>query len=160
MDGLLPDVQGLQMALLLQKDFGERLRALRVSAERSQEEFAAMVNIDRATYGKLERGEINPSLITLARIAVALETSLSGLLNGIKLDADEVRKIPRSARGRTPIAGRPRQTGVALKNRRESTPDGTDRERDQAASAGWDEATAPRRGLNPSGPKVPSTPQK
>lgn len=106
MDGLLPDVQGLQMALSLQKDFGERMRALRVSAKRSQEEFAALVNIDRATYGKLERGEINPSLITLARIAVALDTSLSGLLDGVTLNADEVRNIPRLARGPTPIAGR------------------------------------------------------
>ena len=110
MDDLLSDVHGRQMALLLQKDFGERMRALRVEAGRSQEEFAALVNIDRATYGKLERGEINPSLITLARIAVALDTSLSSLLKGITLDADEVRKIPRLARGPTPISARLRQT--------------------------------------------------
>lgn len=97
------------MTLSFHKDFGDRMRALRVSAERSQEEFAALVNIDRATYGKLERGEINPSLITLARIAVALDTSLSGLLDGITLDADEVRKIPRLTRGPTPIAGRLRR---------------------------------------------------
>lgn len=109
MDDLLSDVHGPQMALSLQKDFGERMRALRVEAGRSQEEFAALVNIDRATYGKLERGEINPSLITLARIAVALDTSLSSLLNGITLDADEVRKIPRLARGPTPISARLRQ---------------------------------------------------
>ncbi len=94
------------MTLALHKNFGDRLRALRISAQRSQEEFAALVNIDRAAYGKLERGQINPSLITLARIAVALDTSLSGLLDGITLDADEVRKIPRLARGPTPIAGR------------------------------------------------------
>jgi transcriptional regulator with XRE-family HTH domain len=107
-DGLPPDVHGHQMTLALHKDFGERMRALRIEAGRSQEEFAALVNIDRATYGKLERGEINPSLITLARIAVALDTSLSGLLNGITLNADEVRKIPRLARGPTPIAARAR----------------------------------------------------
>ena len=56
-----------------------------------------------------------------------------------------------------PTIGR---VGVALKNGRESTLDGTNRERDQAASAGRDEATAPRSGLNPSGPKVPSAPQR
>ncbi len=55
--------------------------------------------------------------------------------------------------------GRRRQ-GVTLKNGRESTPDGTDRERDQAASVGRNGATAPRSGLNPSGPKVPSAPQR
>jgi transcriptional regulator with XRE-family HTH domain len=108
-DGHLPEVHGLWMALSLQKEFGERMRALRVEAGRSQEEFAAWVNIDRATYGKLERGKINPSLITLARIAVALDISLSGLLEGITLDTEEVRKIPRSSRGPTPFAARLRQ---------------------------------------------------
>ena len=94
------------MASQVQAEFGARVRALRLAAERSQEEFAALANIDRATYGKLERGVINPSLLTLARVAVALGISLSELLEGVSLDPAEIRALPRSTRGPNPIGGR------------------------------------------------------
>ncbi|WP_329631259.1 helix-turn-helix transcriptional regulator [Sphingomonas sp.] len=87
------------MAASIQTDFGERVRKLRTDAGRSQEEFAAQANIDRSTYGKLERGLINASLLTMARVAVALDISLAELLDGLQLDADEVRSLPRSATG-------------------------------------------------------------
>lgn len=90
----------------LQIQFGQRLRTLREAAKRSQEAFAAQANIDRSTFGKLERGEINVSLLTMARIAVALDITLAGLLEGITLDVEQVQAIPRAARGPRPLGGR------------------------------------------------------
>tara|TARA_R110000868_G_scaffold411785_1_gene710589 strand:+ start:71832 stop:72131 length:300 start_codon:yes stop_codon:yes gene_type:complete len=89
-----------------QTAFADRVRSLRLSAEKSQEDFAAMANIDRATFGKLERGLINPSLLTLARIAVALEISLAQLMQGVEIDPEEIKATPRSARGPKPMGGR------------------------------------------------------
>jgi transcriptional regulator with XRE-family HTH domain len=96
----------ISMASDFQTFFGQRVRALRLAAGRSQEELAAIANIDRATYGKLERGLINPSLLTLGRVAVALNLRLSDLVEGIALDPDQVRSLPRSTRGPSPIGGR------------------------------------------------------
>lgn len=94
------------MASSVQIKFGERVRALRIAAEFSQEDFAAAANIDRATYGKLERGLINASLLTVARVAVALGISLSELMDGVPLDPAEIKKLPRSARGPAPMGSR------------------------------------------------------
>lgn len=96
------------MSASLQVEFGKRVRELRIAAGLSQEDFAAQANIDRATYGKLERGAINASLLTIARIAVALGIDLAGLVDGVALDAEQIRAAPRSARGPKPIGKRSR----------------------------------------------------
>lgn len=90
----------------LQSQFGERVRSLREASGRSQEVFAAQANIDRSTYGKLERGEINPSLVTMARVAVALEVTIATLLEGLALDAKQIQEMPRITRGPRPAGGR------------------------------------------------------
>lgn len=90
------------MTTQLKADFAAKVRGLREATGRSQEAFAAFADIDRATYGKLERGELNPSLLTLARLAVALDVTLSGLLDGVSINALEVRAMPRSSRGPRP----------------------------------------------------------
>ncbi len=94
------------MATKVQTGFGKRVRELRLAAELSQEDFAARANIDRATFGKLERGLLNVSLLTMARVAVALDMTLPELLDGVALDAAEIRGLPRSARGPAPIGRR------------------------------------------------------
>lgn len=86
--------------------FGTRVRSLRQAKGYSQEAFAAVANIDRGTFGKLERGEINVGLVSIARIAVGLEIELEQLLRGVELDPDEIRGIPRSAKGPKPIGSR------------------------------------------------------
>lgn len=91
-------------AILMQ--FGTRVRSLRQAKGYSQEAFAAVADIDRGTFGKLERGEINVGLVSVARIAVGLEMKLDELLNGVELDPDEIRGIPRSAKGPRPIGSR------------------------------------------------------
>ena len=95
------------MALKLLTEVADRVRKLRTAAGHSQEAFASLVDMDRSAYGKLERGRINPSLVTMARIAVALGIELDELLGGIGIDRDEIRAMPRSARGPAPIGGRP-----------------------------------------------------
>jgi transcriptional regulator with XRE-family HTH domain len=90
----------------IQISFGTRARTLREARGFSQEAFAAKANLDRGAYGKLERGEVNVGLVTMARIAVALGISLSELVHGFELDRDEINSIPRSRRGPEPIGGR------------------------------------------------------
>lgn len=65
----------------LKKEFGEHLKSLRTSRNLSQVELASKGEFDRNYIGMLERGERNPSLQNLKRLAVALEISLPELLN-------------------------------------------------------------------------------
>lgn len=60
--------------------FGEVIRAERVKRSMAQDEFALMANIDRSYYGKLERGQRQPSLALILRIAAGLGTSASEIL--------------------------------------------------------------------------------
>jgi transcriptional regulator with XRE-family HTH domain len=53
--------------------FGQAVRELREERGTSQEAFALMCGIDRSHYGGMERGERNPSLTTVYKIADALE---------------------------------------------------------------------------------------
>lgn len=83
----------------IQLRFGARVRELRRTQGFSQEAFAALANFDRGAFGKLERGEINVGLVSMARIAVALGISLSTLLEEVHLDREEISALPRSTRG-------------------------------------------------------------
>ena len=56
----------------LVKEFGEMLRLKRRAAGYSQENFAAYVGIERANYGKMERGLVNIKLETLYKLSNAL----------------------------------------------------------------------------------------
>ncbi len=55
--------------------FGEAARAVRVERGVAQDELALLANVDRSYYGKLERGERQPSLALILRIAGALEVT-------------------------------------------------------------------------------------
>lgn len=61
------------------EDFGKRLRELRKAQGYSQEGFALTVELDRTYIGGIERGERNPGLKTILRIAEALEVSAAEL---------------------------------------------------------------------------------
>jgi transcriptional regulator with XRE-family HTH domain len=52
--------------------FARRVRQLREAGGHTQEGFAAAANLDRAYYGRVERGQVNVSLSTVAAIAGAL----------------------------------------------------------------------------------------
>jgi transcriptional regulator with XRE-family HTH domain len=67
----------------LLKKFGLAVRRERRSQGYSQEEFAGVAGLDRSYMGAIERGEQNPSLWTVARIASALEVSISYLVEDL-----------------------------------------------------------------------------
>ncbi len=54
------------------KAFGRVIRTHRELGGVAQDAFALAANVDRSYYGKLERGERQPSLALLLRIAAAL----------------------------------------------------------------------------------------
>lgn len=64
--------------------FGECLRNARIAKGLSQENLAAIVNLDRTYISLLERGKRNPSLICIASLCNALEVKLSELFNEIE----------------------------------------------------------------------------
>lgn len=57
---------------LAAKAFGETVRALREGQDLAQDQFALLASVDRSYYGKLERGERQPTLGLLLRIAEGL----------------------------------------------------------------------------------------
>lgn len=63
--------------------FGEKLRELRKAHGLSQEALADEAGLHRTYIGGVERGERNPTLTTLKRIADALDLSLDNLLKDI-----------------------------------------------------------------------------
>ena len=63
--------------------FGKRVRALRSELEWSQEKFAAKCGMDRTYMGGIERGERNVALRNIEKIAKALGTSISELMEDL-----------------------------------------------------------------------------
>lgn len=62
-------------------NFGNRIRAIRKEKNLSQEELAALANIDRSYMGHIDRGEKNVTLTKIYQIADALEISPAALLS-------------------------------------------------------------------------------
>lgn len=60
--------------------FGEAVRRTRKRTGKAQDRFAIQAGIDRAFFSGVERGVRNPTLITIWRIAMALETTPSKLI--------------------------------------------------------------------------------
>ena len=71
------------MTQRLLKKLGERVKHFRLAQELSQERLAELTGLHRTYVGGVERGERNISLLNLARLAKALEISLSDLMAGI-----------------------------------------------------------------------------
>lgn len=67
----------------MQETFGNRIRELRTARDWSQEEFADRCHIHRSHMGELERGEVDPALTTLAKIAKGLGMKAGVILEGI-----------------------------------------------------------------------------
>jgi transcriptional regulator with XRE-family HTH domain len=60
---------------------GKRIRELRQHTGLSQERFAARAGLDRTYYAGIERGERNPSVKQLAKIAGALGVPIGTLFD-------------------------------------------------------------------------------
>jgi len=59
---------------------GKAIKIRRVEADFSQEQLAELCGIDRTYMSNIERGKRQPSIKTLRRIAIALNTQTSALL--------------------------------------------------------------------------------
>lgn len=64
----------------IRKQFGARVREIRLSKNMSQESLGHEAGLDRTYIGGVERGERNISLINIARIAHALQVSPKDLV--------------------------------------------------------------------------------
>ncbi len=64
----------------LHNAFGQAVRAFRQGRDLSQEDFAVESGLHRNYVGAVERGEINPTLKTIALFAKGAEVPLSELL--------------------------------------------------------------------------------
>jgi transcriptional regulator with XRE-family HTH domain len=63
---------------------GKTIRRLREERGYSQEDFAAVVEIDRSYMGGIERGERNVATLNLIRIAKALDVEVGELFPSVK----------------------------------------------------------------------------
>ena len=63
------------------EQFGERLKQLRKVKGLSQEQLAEKANLHRTYIGMIERAEKNITLLNIEKIANALDTKISSLLN-------------------------------------------------------------------------------
>lgn len=61
------------------QDFGDRVRHLRKASGHSQEAFAHLADLDRTYIGGIERGERNPGLKVIIRIAETLDIPVADL---------------------------------------------------------------------------------
>lgn len=63
---------------------GENLRKFREAAGKTQLELAYDAEVERTRISKMERGHLNPSLLTLAALCHCLQITLPMLLEGIE----------------------------------------------------------------------------
>jgi transcriptional regulator with XRE-family HTH domain len=72
-------------AVDLSRAFGATVRELRVAKGISQEELASAAGIDRAYMGGIERGQRNPTLMMIERVAIGLGTPISEIFRTLEL---------------------------------------------------------------------------
>jgi len=79
--------------------FGLTIRALREQRGWSQELLAEKADLNRSYVGELERGKAIPSLVTLRKLAVALDASLASLMTHTesRLQNERIRGIDLAA---------------------------------------------------------------
>lgn len=64
---------------------GDAIRRIRLEKGISQEKLALLAEVDRSYVGRVERGDNNVAVLTLARLAKALDVSLSELMEEAEL---------------------------------------------------------------------------
>ena len=76
-----------ESCLSLQRRLGQRIRELRREAGLSQEAFADQCVVHRVHMGKIEQGNVGPSICILGRIARGLKISISELVRDIDTES-------------------------------------------------------------------------
>lgn len=64
---------------------GKAIRRVRISKDISQEKLALLAEVDRSYVGRVERGDNNVAILTLSKLAIALNISLAKLMQEAKL---------------------------------------------------------------------------
>lgn len=67
--------------------FGRAVRRLREARDLSQEELAYEAGLDRSYVGGVERGDRNPSLVAIGKVAAGLSISLGDLFSACDAEA-------------------------------------------------------------------------
>lgn len=66
------------------KQFGTEIKTVRKSKKITQLQLASLCDVDIRTIQRIEKGEFNPSLRVLLRLANAFEMSLSNLIKHVE----------------------------------------------------------------------------
>jgi transcriptional regulator with XRE-family HTH domain len=74
----------------VRRKLGERIRELRKSAELTQEKFGELSGLSYKFIGELERGQVNVSLDSLAKIAEALKVKVGDLFSEERIPVQKV----------------------------------------------------------------------
>jgi transcriptional regulator with XRE-family HTH domain len=69
--------------LRAQAEFGEALRRAREAAGMTQEQVGNLCDMDPSAVSRLERGQRNPRLVTVVRLAHAIGVPPKELLDGV-----------------------------------------------------------------------------
>jgi len=85
----------------LSRNLAERIQELRSRRSLTQADLAKLANVPRSTIANLESGTGNPSLINLAKISSALNTSIEMLLTAPQalcklIPAEQIKSLTRS----------------------------------------------------------------
>ena len=64
---------------------GQTIRKIRLSKDISQEKLALLAEVDRSYVGRVERGDNNVAILTLVKLAAALDVSLAELMGEASL---------------------------------------------------------------------------
>jgi len=83
------DKRGLKQS----QELGRRVRELRMGLNISQEQLGDLSGLHRTYIGHLERGEVNPSLLNILKVAAALKIDAGDLLTGLAQGIRDPRKI-------------------------------------------------------------------
>jgi len=70
-----------QKSTIIQRKFGEKVKELRMTRKMSQEKLGFESGLDRTYISGIERGERNPSLKNIGRIAKALKIEIPALFS-------------------------------------------------------------------------------
>ncbi|MCU1364289.1 MAG: family transcriptional regulator [Acidimicrobiaceae bacterium] len=75
------------------QQLGSRVRAYRVALKLSQEDLGDRSGLHRTYIGHLERGEVNPSLLNILKVAAALNIDAGDLLTGLAQSLGDPRNV-------------------------------------------------------------------
>lgn len=81
--------------------FGRAIREIRYERGLSQEELALRAHIQRSYLGGIERGERNPSLANIVKIATTLNVTPSEILGRAEADAGDAGQARGGVSGRS-----------------------------------------------------------